>query len=927
MKSRHLLNHRFIILFFFSLFFYSEGFSQELQLLPDTAKYYLLPDTVRLDEVTIIGYATGSERTISGSVVKVREKEMNNGIRTNPLDALRGRVAGLNIPPAHNGPAALSFVRIRGTTSLTGGNDPLVIIDGVFGNLSMLSAIYPADIESFTILKDASETAQYGSRGASGVIEVSTKKGKMGAFSISYDGNYGVESVYRNMEMLSGDDFRRVAKERDLEILDLGNNTNFPEEMVRTAYIQNHHISFGGGTENSNYRASLGIVDRQGVVRNNNSRNYTTKVDITQRAFNNRLVFDLGVFGSLLKNQYLNDYQKTFYSGATFNPTFPNHKNPATGGWDGVTNASQITNPLAWLEVDDDESNAHINTHLRLVLNLTDNLKFTAFGSYTYNVVENSQYLPTSVWAHGQAFKGMKKTEYLLANMMLNYKKNVLSHHIDILGLAEVQTTTLSGFHTTVTNFSSNQFGYNNLQAGAVRLWEGTNSFYEDPRLASFLGRINYVYDGRYIATLNARADASSKIGENNKWGFFPSASVAWTVSEEAFMKNLPVINNLKVRAGYGLSGNQDAIDSYTSLKLLKPNGVVSVGGAPTATMGVVSNANPDLRWEVKHTFNAGIDVGLYNNRLILSAEYYHSKTKNMLYLYDVSVPPFAYNKLLANLGSMRNTGIELSLGITPLQTKDMDLNINANVSFQKNKLLSLSGIYNGEVMSAPEYISISQLNGAGFHGGYNNIVYQMVGQPVGVFYLPKCTGLIPNGAGGYRYEIADLNGNGVSQEDGQDRYVAGQAMPKAMLGSNISFRYKDFDLSLQINGAFGHKIYNGTSLTYMNMNIFPDYNVMKEAPEKNIQDQTVTDYWLEKADYVNFDYLTVGWNIPLKSWKKYFQAVRLSCSIHNIGTITAYSGFSPIINSYVVDNTLGTDDKRNYPVSRSYSLGLSFKF
>ncbi|WP_280743358.1 MULTISPECIES: SusC/RagA family TonB-linked outer membrane protein [unclassified Parabacteroides] len=904
-----------------------KGFSQVLEPLPEPVKYYILPDTVRLEEVTVIGYATGSERTISGSVAKIKEHEMNKGLNTNPLDALRGKVAGLNIPYANNGPAAMSFVRIRGTTSLTGGNDPLVIIDGVFGDLGILNAIYPADIESFTILKDASETAQYGSRGASGVIDVTTKKGKMGAFSISYDGHFGIETVYKNMEMLSGNEFRQVAKEKNIKILDLGNNTNFPKEMVRTAFLQNHHISFGGGSETSNYRASLGFVDRQGVVKNNNSRNFTTKVDITQRAFNNHLIFDLGAFGSLLNNQYLNDYQKTFYSGATFNPTFPNHKNPMTGSWDGVTNASQITNPLAWLEVDDDESNAHVNTHLRLIVNLTSNFKFTAFGSYTYNVVENSQYLPTSVWAHGQAYKSMKKTELLLGNLMLNYKADIGAHHLDILGLGEIQKNTSSGFYTTVTNFSSDKFGYNNLQAGAVRLWEGTNSFYDDPHLVSFLGRINYVYGGRYIATFNARADASSKIGKNDKWGFFPSASVAWTISEEGFMKGIESVNNLKIRAGYGLSGNQDAINSYTSMKLMKPNGVVSAGGTPTVTMGVVRNANPDLRWEVKHTFNAGVDIGLLLNRIILKAEYYHSKTKDMLYLYDVSVPPFAYNKLLANLGSMRNSGFELSAGITPLQTKDIELNINVNVAFQKTKLLSLSGMYNGERMSAPEYISITELNGAGFHGGYNNIVYQMVGQPLGVFYLPKSTGLVPNQTGGYTYGIADLNGKGVSLEDGEDRYIAGQAMPKTLLGSNISFRYKQFDLSLQINGAFGHKIFNGTALTYMNMNIFPDYNVMKGAPEKNIQDQTATDYWLEKGDYVNFDYLNIGWNVPLSKLKKYIQALRLSCSVHNIATITGYSGFSPMINSYIVNNTLGTDDKRNYPVSRSYSIGLSLRF
>ena len=291
-----------------------------------------------------------------------------------------------------------------------------------------------------------------------------------------------------------------------------------------------------------------------------------------------------------------------------------------------------------------------------------------------------------------------------------------------------------------------------------------------------------------------------------------------------------------------------------------------------------------------------------------------------------MSVPPFTYNTLLANIGSMRNYGTELSIGITPLKTKDMELNINANLTFQQNKLLSLDGNYQGEHISATEYKSLAGLDGAGFHGGYNHIVYQIVGQPLGVFYLPHCTGLVSDGNGGYTYQIADLNGGGVSLEDGEDRYVAGQAVPKTILGSNISFRYKDFDISLQINGAFGHKVYNGTSLTYMNMNSFPDYNVMKKAPAQNIKDQTATDYWLEDGDYINFDYVTLGWNVPLKN-TRYLQSFRLSLTVNNLATISGYSGLTPMINSSSVNATLGIDDKRNYPLYRIYTIGLSVNF
>ena len=914
MKQHHTTHLRFFLLCLFSLFLFSDVVAQK-------------PGLVPLDSLITVGYATGSIKNLSGSVEKITELQMNRDQITNPLDAIRGRVPGLTIQRGTNGQAALDAVRLRGTTSLTSGNDPLIIVDGVFGDLNMLTSIYPTDIESFTILKDASETAQYGSRGASGVIEVTTKKGISGKTRVSYNGSFGITSVYKNLSMLSANGFRQVAGERGLSILDLGNNTDFQKEIEQTGFQQNHHVAFYGGSDASSYRVSLGYVDRQGVIQNQDMRNFTSNMNMSQNIFGNFIRCELGMFGSVQKNHNLFDYQKTFYSAATFNPTFPNHKNTETGSWDQITSASQITNPLAWMEVKDHDATSHISTHARLTFNLMDDLKLVMFGAYTYNIVENSQYLPTSVWAHGQAYKGTKKMESLLGNLMLSYKKNWRKHFFDVLALAELQKETYTGYYTTVTNFSSDQFGYDNLQAGAIRLWEGTNSYYEEPHLASFMGRFNYTYADRYILTVNARTDASSKFGSNHKWGFFPSVSAAWAVSEEEFMKRIPLVDNLKLRVGYGLAGNQNGIDSYTTLGLVRPNGVVPVGNSAVVTLGEMQNINPDLKWEVKHTFNAGADLGMFGNRLLLSVNYYNSKTTDMLYLYNVSVPPFTYNTLLANIGSMRNSGTEIAIGITPLKTPDMELNINANITFQRNKLLSLSGTYNGENISAPEYKSLASLDGAGFHGGYNHIVYQIVGQPLGVFYLPHSNGLVSDGDGGYTYGIADLNGGGISLEDGEDRYVAGQAVPKTLLGSNISFRYKRFDISVQINGAFGHKVYNGTSLTYMNMNIFPDYNVMEEASRRNIKDQTATDYWLEKGDYVNFDYLTIGWNVPLAKAQKYIRSLRLAFTVNNLATISGYSGLSPMVNSSTVNSTLGVDDKRGYPLARTYTVGLSINF
>ena len=861
-----------------------------------------------------------------GSTDKVTERRMNKGLVTNSLSALSGQAAGVQVSSGDNQMAMLSSVRVRGTTSLTGGNDPLVIIDGVSSDLATLSAVYPADIESFTILKNATETAQYGSRGASGVIVVKTKKGHGGQFHISYDGNIGFESVYKSLDMMRRNAYLSTASELGFNAFDGGYDVDYQDAITRTGFVQNHHVAFGGGTESSNYRASVGLMDHDMVVRTNSYKNFVAKLDISQKAFDDKYTVDLGVYGTSQKAYDIFDEQGLFYSAAAMNPTISKQQNSG-GGWGKNSTASQINNPMALLKEKDHERNLIFNTHVKMAYEIWPNLKVTAFGSYSHTSTEQSQYLPTWVWAQGQAFRGERKSEDWLGNLSVDYWWDFnAENRIEATGMMEYQHSTITEFHTTVKGFTTNLFGYNNLQAGFLRPYGGTASGYERPTLASFMGSAKYLFLHRYSLAMTLRADGSSKVGKNNRWGLFPSFSFEWDVLKEKFIHHLPFVSQFKVRLGSGISGSLGGIDSYNSLIMYQPVGIISAYGTPVVTMGEVSNANPDLKWETRGTANLGVDMGLWNNRLVMTAEYYFSKTHDMLYLYDVSVPPYPYDKLLANLGSMSNRGFELGLGVTPIETRDMQFNVNLNLSWQKNKLISLSGKYRGEMMNATEITPFGALNGAGFHGGNNDIVYQIVGQPLGVFYLPHCEGITDFGDGTCEYKIADLNNDGKA-DVGTDRYIAGQATPKWTLGSNISFRYKDFDISLQMNGAFGHKIYNGTALTYMNMGSFPDYNVLTSAPKRNIYDQTATDYYLERGDYLNFDYVTLGWNIPVSRYKDYIHSLRISCSINNLGTITSYSGLTPMINSYVVSNTLGIDDKRSYPPYRSYSLGLSISF
>ena len=866
-------------------------------------------------------------RAMSPTVVTA--DQMNQKQVTNPLEAINGRVAGLTIQKSNNGAAAMNAVRVRGTTSVTGGNDPLIIIDGVFGDLSTLSSIYPSDIESFTVLKDASETAQYGSRGASGVIEVVTKKGAARRATVTYNGSVGVSHVAKNLQLLNATGYRKAVGNTGDMLIDKGHDTDWQRAIQQTAFLQDHHVAFMGGSDRSGYRVSLGYMDHDGVILHDQLRNLTSNMNMHQRMFGDLLNIEVGMFGNVQKDQTaVYDVQKTFYSAQAWNPTFGTERN-ASGGWDGFTYANQINHPLALMDSRTNNKTTHLSTHAKLTFTLTPQWTLAVFGAYSHNEVETSQFLPTSIWSGGKGYRSSAKTESWLGNATLTWDKTFGSHHLNVMGLAEVERDIHTGFYTTTTGFSTNAIGIDAIQSGSVTLWDGTGSYRNAPSIASFMARLSYDYDSRYSLTATMRADGSSKFGDGNKWGYFPSISGSWNIGNEAFLNDVAWLDDLKLSVGYGLAGNLGAVDSYMTQNLLTPAGIAPVGETLAVTFDELRNANPDLKWEVKHSFNAGVSASLLGNRIIASLDFYTSKTTDMLYLYNVGVPPFSFNKLLDNLGTMRNSGVELAVGFTPLTTRDMELNINANVAYQHNKLLSLSGYYKDYWLEAPGEVDLVNLNGAGFHGGNNHIVYQMVGQPLGVFYLPHCTGLKSDGQGGYVYDIADLDGSGdVDIANGKDRRVCGQAMPKVLLGSNINFRFKQWDVALQVNGAFGHKIYNGTALTYMNMNSLPGYNVLSDATGQNIKDQTATDYWLERGDYIDFDYLTLGWNVPLgRQLARTISRLRLALTVEHLGTITGYSGLTPMINSSSVSGTLGVDDKNVYPVTRSYYLGVTITF
>ncbi len=900
-------------------------------------------DTQQLDDIIVVGYAIGNKRSVSGAVERVRREDMNQGVITEPLDALKGKVAGVVISNSGGDPTGDINIRIRGTTSLSGGNDPLVIIDGVFGDMRMLNALSPSDIEAMTILKDASETAQYGSRGAAGVIVVTTAKGKAGFANVEYNGTYGVNTVYKTLDMLSANDYRAAVNKLGLAANDLGGNTNWFDEISRNTFVHTHNLSISNGNENSNFRASLGVIDRPGIIRNTGSTSYTAKIDGSQYMFDKKVKLDLGMFGSRRESDQLFDIYRTFYSAASYNPTFPNHKNE-NGVWDEDVVALEVYNPLGMLEVTNKQVASHINTHASINWEIIDGLNLMGFGSYTYFSRNNRQYIPNDIQQGISNGGGMARLDYreqtdLMGNLQLNYTRDFGKHSISALALLEAQKQTYFESWSQVKGFETNYFLYNNMQAGANVSWGDVRSNNREFNLLSYMARANYMYDGKYVFTGNLRRDGSSKLGANNKWGFFPSASVAWVVTGEEFMKSIPQVTNLKIRAGYGVTGNQDAIDPYNSLQLMQPNGTTLLDGSATTTFNITSNSNPDLRWEKKHTFDVGLDLSMFDSRLRLTADYYASRTKDMLYNYTVSVPPFVYTSMLANLGEMSNNGFEIAVSGDIVKTRDFSFSMGVNLAFQKNKVISLSGTYMGEEFTTSEYIQLAHINASGLTQN-NGVTYLTEGQPVGVFYIPRFIGFDESADGKKMYQLEDIDGNGtIDTSNSGDRYIAGQAIPKTYLGTNLTFKYKNFDLQTQLNGAFGHHIYNGTSLTFNNMNLFPTYNVMQGAVEKSIYDIQISDYYLEKGDYVNIEYITLGYTIPVKklNWK-YVKDIRLAFSVNNVATITGYSGMTPMINSTNMSQmrmgnsqndrrTLGIDDKLIYPLNRTYSLSVAVKF
>jgi len=890
---------------------------------PGTIK--MAPETGLVEEVVVVGYSATSKKDITGAVGSIQARDMNQGAITSPLQLIGGKLAGVNVSQTGSEPGSAPYVRIRGVSSLIGGSDPLVVVDGVQGDTSLLNQIAPGDIASIDVLKDASATSVYGSRGAAGVIIVTTKKSKAGSTSVEFSANTSFDFIPKKLDMLSADEWWAEAQLVGVPAsANHGSNTDWFDIMTQTGITHNYNLSFGGGTEKFNYRASLTAILQDGVVIESNNQRYIGRLQAQQLALNDKLklTFNLNTGTSNVTRMVSSIGRAAFTSNLITNAYLMRPTDPVfntDGSYFTDPNVFQYLNPYAVTQtVTDEEQYDNFFGSLRADLDIYEGLSAAWFGSWKKAANTVGFFLPvesTSANAIDQnGFANIRndRQNERLMNMSLNYKHDFGNHYLDVLGLYEWQNQTYQGNYAQARGFINDVTTYNALQLGDMsRVVPGDLSSYKNDRtLVSFLGRINYTFLDRYLLTASLRRDGASVFGANHKWGNFPSASVGWQIEKEPFMANQSLVNDLKLRVGYGVVGNQQSLGPQNSLSLVGANGVTYFGGQQITNYAITQNANADLRWETKKQANIGVDFTMLDRRLRGTVDLFSAKTDDLLFNYTVPQPPFPYPTILANVGSLRNEGIEGSLAYDLIDTDDMSLTLAGNVTFLRNEVLSLSGSINGV-----------PLNTNNVAWGPNT--YLVEGQPIGVFNILHHTG--KNGQNSET--VQDVNGDGVIDQGNSspDRQFAGQSLPKYTFSFNPTFRYKNFDFSMLWRGSGGNKVYNSlrASLSYEE-NIGKSNILASAVPLGLFTSQYGSDLWLEDGSFIRLDNATIGYNINVAD-NKYVDGIRLSVTGNNLLLITDYSGIDPELN-FTGGNGAGGDNGI-YPRTRTIAVGLNVRF
>ncbi|AHW59094.1 iron complex outermembrane recepter protein [Draconibacterium orientale] len=873
----------------------------------------LLEDVMQLDEVVAIGYGTQQKREVTGSISNVSEKDFNKGLTQDAVDLLKGKVAGLSITLGSGDVTSEQTIRLRGTSSLTGSSQPFIVIDGVPG-LSM-SSVAPQDIESISVLKDASAAAIYGSRSASGVILITTKKGKTNESIIEYDGYVAASTVTNVPDVLTAQEWRDYTSANGIntEGLDLGANTDWFDEIMRTGVSQNHNFSFSGGGKTSNYRASISYLDQKGVVNDNEMERFNARFYFNQKALGDKL--NVSFTGAITTRDYSPTDTRNFVLAYNMIPVAPVKFDDGT--WFDTQEYDQ-GNPVRNIEYNTQLNKrnlyfGNVDVQLDLVEGLKAGVKLhkqretNDYGQYYNSETERGRndqgYAQRSNWT---ADKNLLETT-------LNYEKSVNDHKIGLLAGYSYEKNEYQNSGAQNRQFVTDFFEYNNLGAGEnlrpSDVWSGANM----NKLVSFFGRANYNYKMRYIFTASLRYDGSSKFGANHKWATFPSVSAAWRINEESFMQNADFLDELKLRVGYGISGNQDGIDPYKSLELYGSSGQYYDNGKWYRAYQISQNANEDLKWEETSMFNIGVDYNILNSRLSGTIEYYNKKTKDLLYTYQVPVPPYLYPDMLANVGSMSNKGFEFLISGDIIRKNDFRWTTSINLAHNKNKITKLSN---------DEFSTSSILTGSAWiRGGSDNTTHIVEeGKEVGTFYGWLCEGLDEDGM----YIMDDM----IDGEPGltnDDRTYIGSAQPKLTYGISNIINYKKWELNFFFRGVYGNDLLNFSKMSYATTQWLPGANVLHDALTIGLADNPkYCSYYIEKGSFLKLDNLSLSYSFDV-SKIEYLRKLRVYVTGQNLFTITNYTGLDPEVEMAGLDP--GVEGREYYPKSRTVSLGVNISF
>lgn len=891
----------------------------------------LKEDTEVMDEVVVIGYGTQRKGDVTSAISSVKAEDFTVGKVGDAADLIKGKVAGLSIAKGSGDPNATSSIRLRGVISVNGSTTPLILIDGVEGDLSTVA---PENIEAIDVLKDASAAAIYGTRGANGVILITTKTGKREAHTTaSYSGYVSASQFGKKLDFMTAEDVRAGKT----NFTDKGYDTDWLDAISRTGFTHNHNFNISGGTKQTTYSADFTYRKEDGVIMNTYAEDIRMRFDVSHWMLNDMLKVNLNMVKKWHKNSATNatatDQSNIYRQAIARNPTAPIYNED--GSYNEDFGVNYYYNPVGMLEerlgnYSYEETRAAGNITFEPIKGWQTNLMLATsrFGAHDkgYNT---SEYYGNQLnqWT-GYAYHTNSESYQNNLEITSKYDLNVGKHRMNAMVGYSYQYYKYEQNYANNYNFPTDFFQWNNLGIGQA-LKEGKagmGSSASENTLIGFFARVSYAYDNRYNLLVSVRREGSSKFGDNNKWGTFPSASLGWTISNEEFMKGITWLNNLKLRAGFGITGVIPN-DPYISLtKYTYGSSYYYSDGKWLPGLSVSSNPNPDLRWEKSTEFNVGLDWSVLDDRLGGSIDVYNKKTTDLLFWYTVPTPPNLFNSTLANAGSVQNRGIEVAINAVPVQTKDFEWRTVLTISSNKNKLLSLSN---------DMYESNSFMDTGGLGEPISISTHRMEeGRALGEFYGLKSVGVSENGL----FLIEKPDGEVVEFSNDQlknDEYrqYLGSGLPKVYLGWTNNLSYKNWDLSMQFTSQLGFKILNEPRAFYENNSIA--YNRLKSVEEapyggqytlSSSQPQTFVSYYLEDGDFLKLTNLTIGYTFPIKKNNKYIKGVRAYLSGDNLFCITGYSGLDPELSNWY-PTSAGIDARDKYPSIRSFTFGLNLTF